>query len=115
MLPVTRPGGQFLSIAHPSGDTSSGRVNQKVEPRPGALSTPTCPWCCSMMVLAMANPGPILCLVRGAQALPLDKSAPTPAAAAPASTLAPVHAPALALYFPPPPGVPISPDRRART
>ena len=41
------------------GPVDSGRVNQKVEPRPGALSTPTCPWCCSMMALAMANPRPI--------------------------------------------------------
>ena len=34
---------------------ASGRINQKVEPRPGALSTPTCPWCCSTMALAMAT------------------------------------------------------------
>ena len=40
------------------GPTASGRVNQKVEPRPGALSTPTCPWCCSTIALAMANPSP---------------------------------------------------------
>src|SRR5215470_18002774 len=40
------------------GPLASGRVNQKVEPWPGALSTPTCPWCCSTIALAMANPSP---------------------------------------------------------
>src|SRR5579859_6379414 len=38
--------------------STSGTLNQKVEPRPGALSTPTCPWCCSTIALAMANPSP---------------------------------------------------------
>src|SRR6266516_609598 len=37
---------------------ASGKVNQKVEPRPGALSTPTCPWCCSTIAFAIANPNP---------------------------------------------------------
>src|SRR5207247_7924628 len=55
---LRRPGDQFLSRGHPWGDTSIGKVNQKVEPRPGALWTPTCPWCCSTMALTMANPSP---------------------------------------------------------
>src|SRR5215469_12176599 len=38
--------------------SASGRLNQKVEPSPGALWTPTCPWCCSIMTLAMAKPRP---------------------------------------------------------
>ena len=35
-----------------------GKVNQKVEPCPGVLATPTCPWCCSMRAFAIASPNP---------------------------------------------------------
>src|SRR5450755_3504202 len=36
----------------------SGKVNQKVEPTSGVLSTPTLPPCCSMIVLQMYKPSP---------------------------------------------------------
>src|SRR5258708_8293131 len=34
-----------FSSAGPGGEESRGSVNQKVAPRPGVLSTPTCPCC----------------------------------------------------------------------
>src|SRR5579871_2089424 len=37
---------QAVSLcAGPGGSELSGRVNQKVDPSPGVLSTPTAPWC----------------------------------------------------------------------
>ncbi len=36
----------------------SGRVNQNVDPTPCSLSTPTCPWCCSMSMRHTYNPSP---------------------------------------------------------
>ena len=35
-----------------------GKVNQKVEPSPGVLSTPHAPWCCAMSVWQIARPRP---------------------------------------------------------
>lgn len=39
-------------------DDAAGRSSQKVVPRPGELSTPTVPPCCSTILRVMASPSP---------------------------------------------------------
>src|SRR5262245_41938690 len=41
-----------------AGGGASGKVNQKVDPFPGALSTPTCPSWRSIIVWQMCSPSP---------------------------------------------------------
>src|SRR5260221_13393059 len=50
--------------------SASGNVNQKVEPLPATLSTPTCPPCRSTTVLQMYRPSPRLSLVSPCAATP---------------------------------------------
>jgi hypothetical protein len=48
----------FYNSTHMSSGSANGSVNQNVDPAPFVLSTPTSPWCCSMIARQIFNPKP---------------------------------------------------------